>query len=87
MVTGDFESSGSSYEVPSLSPGTQYTIRVQASLGETSTVVTEQMYATSKDISILVICCDIPRLLYIFFFWFSLVMVTLHRQNAFKTFA
>ena len=53
METGDFESSGSSYEVPSLSPGTQYTIRVQASLGATSTVVTEQMYTTSKDIPIL----------------------------------
>ena len=53
MEIGDFESSGRSYEVPSLSPGTQYTIRVQASLGATSTVVTEQMDATSKDIPIL----------------------------------
>ena len=53
METGDFESSGSSYEIPSLSPGNKYTIRVQASLGATSTVVTEQMYATRKDIPIL----------------------------------
>ena len=44
METGDFGTTGSSFEITSLSPGTQYTIRVE---GE-STQLTEQMYATSK---------------------------------------
>ena len=45
MVTGNFATTGSSHEITSLSPGTQYTIRVEGG----STQVTEQMYATSKE--------------------------------------
>ena len=45
VETGNFGATGSSYEITILSPGTQYTIRVE---GE-STQLTEQMYATSKE--------------------------------------
>ena len=46
-ATGDYSSEGDSHEITGLTPGTQYSIRVEVSSGDATETPYDQMYATS----------------------------------------